>query len=455
MSGGAARAGSTGVAAESSDASGRLVAGAAGGAAKGAAGGGMHSAALGANAGAACVAASGGSQAGESGAPVSMSCAGAGAVGVNASAAGVSGSSVGAGGAGTHAAGAGTGGAVAAAESGSGAAGAAGQGGSAAVGGSGSAAPRTTSYRNPLNRAEGSDPWIVYHEGFYYLAATTWSSRMTIARAATLDGLRSAELVTVWEGDEPGRCCNFWAPELHFLEGRWYLYYTAGPSGMNTDNQRMHVLESEGTDPLGPYHYKARLFDPAVDLWAIDASVFRLNDKLYYVFSAWEGDNQNLYIAAMRNPWTLEGSRRRLSTPTYPWERVLANVNEGGVALQHGEDTFIVYSASACWGPEYKLGMLRYMGGDPLSEASWRKHPEPVFQRADDNRAFGPGHNGFFKSPDGSEDWIVYHANDSAAGVCDTKRTTRAQKVEWKADGTPDFGVPVPLDEELPGPSGE
>jgi GH43 family beta-xylosidase len=331
----------------------------------------------------------------------------------------------------------------------------AGQGGTAANGGAGGNVARTTSFRNPLNRAEGSDPWLVYHEGFYYLTATTWSSRLTIARASTLDGLRSAEPATVWEGDEPRRCCNFWAPELHLLDGRWYLYYTAGPSGMNTDNQRMHVLESEGSDPLGPYHYKARLFDPAIDLWAIDASVFRLNDKLYYVWSAWEGDNQNLYIAAMRNPWTLEGARRRLSTPTYPWERELANVNEGGVALQHGDDTFIVYSASACWGAEYKLGMLRYMGGDPLSESSWRKHSEPVFERADDNRAFGPGHNGFFKSPDGSEDWIVYHANDSAAGVCDTKRTTRAQKVNWKADGTPDFGVPAPLDKELPGPSGE
>lgn len=337
--------------------------------------------------------------------------------------------------------------------------GAARQAGAAAAGGAGvggaGGPQRSTTFRNPLNRAEGSDPWLVYHEGFYYLTATTWSSRLTIARASTLDGLRTAQPMTVWEGDDPGRCCNMWAPELHLLDGRWYLYYTAGPMGMNTDNQRMHVLESEGTDPLGPYHYKARLFDPAVDLWAIDASVFRLDGKLYYVYSAWDGDNQNLYIAAMRNPWTLQGGRKRLSTPTYPWERVLANVNEGGVALQHGDDTFIVYSASACWGPEYKLGMLRYMGGDPLSESSWRKHPEPVFQRADDNDAFGPGHNGFFKSPDGTEDWIVYHANDTAQGVCDTKRTTRAQKIAWNADGTPDFGVPVSLTDELAGPSGE
>jgi GH43 family beta-xylosidase len=265
--------------------------------------------------------------------------------------------------------------------------------------------------------------------------------------------------MTVWEGDQPARCCNMWAPELHRLDGpsgkRWYLYYTAGPSGMNTENQRMHVLESEGTDPMGPYRYKARIFDPATDTWAIDASVFQLNGRLYYLYSAWEGQNQNLFIAAMSDPWTLSGGRRRLSAPTYPWERVLANVNEGAVALQRGDDTFIVYSASACWGPEYKLGMLTYLGGDPLIAASWRKSAQPVFARADDNDAFGPGHNGFFKSPDGTEDWIVYHANDRESGVCDTKRTTRAQKIEWNADGTPNFGTPVASGVELAGPSGE
>jgi GH43 family beta-xylosidase len=300
---------------------------------------------------------------------------------------------------------------------------------------------------------------LLYHEGYYYLAATTWSSELSMRRATTLEGLRDAQPVTVWRGDQPARCCNFWAPEFHLLDGpngkRWYFYYTAGPSGANTDNQRMHVLESASPDPLGPYTYKARIYDAGNDAWAIDASVFTLAGKLYYVFSAWEGENQNLYIAAMKNPWTLDGERRRLSTPTFAWERVTANVNEGAVALQHDDRTFITYSASACWGPDYKLGMLTYMGGDPLAASAWRKSPEPVFTRADRNAAFGPGHNGFFKSPDGTEDWIVYHANASASGVCDTKRTTRAQRFTWNTDGTPNFGTPVGVNVDLAGPSGE
>jgi GH43 family beta-xylosidase len=100
--------------------------------------------------------------------------------------------------------------------------------------------------------------------------------------------------------------------------------------------------------------------------------------------------------------------------------------------------------------------MLTYNGtGDPLNSASWVKSANPVFQRSNANGVYGPGHNGFFKSPDGTEDWIVYHANNSASGGCDMNRTTRAQKFTWNADGTPNFGTPVALGVTLTAPSGE
>jgi GH43 family beta-xylosidase len=314
-------------------------------------------------------------------------------------------------------------------------------------------------FRNPLNQSHGSDPWMVYYEGRYYLAATTWSpsSRpgLTMKSATTIRGLIEASPVSVYTDTDTSRCCNFWAPEFHLLDGpngrRWYFYYSGGPWKC-CDGQRMHVLESASTDPMGPYTYKARLHD-SIDGWAIDHSVLQLNGSLYLLFSAWAGNYQNIYIAPMSNPWTVSGKRVLISSPTYDWEREDGNVNEGPVALQHDGRTFIIYSASACWGPHYKLGMLIYNGGDPLSPNAWSKFPEPVFQAA--NGVYGPGHNGFFKSPDGTEDWIVYHANDSRLGGCDVKRTTRIQKFTWNSDGTPNFGSPLPLDTDIPVPSGE
>lgn len=311
---------------------------------------------------------------------------------------------------------------------------------------------------NQLNPYGGADPWLQYYEGYYYLATTTWRSDLIMMRSPTLAGLKTATPVQIYYETDPSRCCNMWAPEFYLLEGpngpRWYYYYSAGTSG-TLDNQRTHVLESEGTDPMGPYHYKARLFDPTNDGWAIDGSILQLEGALYFLFSSWVGPNQSVFIAPMSDPWTISGPRVLLTQPTYDWEKVGSNVTEAPVALYHDADVFVVYSASSCTTPDYKLGLLRYLGGDPLLSGSWEKHPEPVFQQSAENGVYASAHNGFFTSPDGSEHWIVYHANDSTSGGCDDGRTTRVQPFTWGADGLPDFGEPISKTTPIAAPSGE
>jgi len=274
-------------------------------------------------------------------------------------------------------------------------------------------------------------------------------------KAPTIAALKAAPPVQVWQDPTPERCCNFWAPEFFLLDGpdgrHWYGYFTGGAAGEDyVNSQFIHVIESVGTDPLGPYTYKGKL----VERNALDGSVLRLDGKMYAIYSVWN-ETQDLAIKEMSDPWTTVGEETALSRPTYPWERQEGTVNEGPVALQRDGHTFIVYSASACWGPNYKLGMLTYLGGDPLRVESWSKSPVPVFQRNDANGVFAPGHNTFFTSPDGSEDWIAYHANDQESDVCDMGRTPRIQKFGWHGDGTPDFGMPVAESTELAVPSGQ
>ncbi|WP_434739601.1 family 43 glycosylhydrolase [Micromonospora sp. SH-82] len=316
--------------------------------------------------------------------------------------------------------------------------------------------PRT--FVNPIKR-NGPDPWLTQHNGFYYLATTTWNSTITMRRSATLGGLATAPEQVIFNlAGRPNGCCNMWAPEFHLINGpngpRWYFYYTAGQNVADFNpTQRLHVLESAGTDPMGPYTFKA---DLGAD-WQLDASILTVNNRLYLLgtYNAGGSYGQSLFITPMSNPWTLSGSRVRLSSPTLAWERQTHPVAEGPEPLYRNGRTMIVYSASACWGPDYKLGLLTLTGSDPLNPAHWTKRSEPVFQRSDANGVFAPGHNGFFKSPDGTEDWIVYHANDSAGGGCDMNRSTRAQKFTWNADGSPNFGTPVRLGTALPVPSGE
>jgi GH43 family beta-xylosidase len=310
-------------------------------------------------------------------------------------------------------------------------------------------------FTNPIKR-NGPDPWLQHYNGYYYLATTTWNSTVTMRRSTTLGGLSSAVDSTVFNlSGMPNGCCNMWAPEFHLLDGpngkRWYLYYVAGRDVADYNpTQRLHVLESDSTNPMGPYHFKADLGNT----WELDPSILTVGGKLYLLGSYIDG-KQSLSITPLSNPWTISGARRTISGPTYSWETQTGAVNEGAEVLVHNGRTMIVYSASACWGPDYKLGLLTLTGSDPTSAASWTKRSTPVFQRNDANGVFAPGHNGFFKSPDGTEDWIVYHANDSAGGGCDMNRSTRAQKFTWNADGTPNFGTPVRLGVTLTAPSGE
>jgi len=295
-------------------------------------------------------------------------------------------------------------------------------------------------FQNPIN--PGPDPWMDYFEGNYYLA-TTQGDAIRMWKSPTVAGLKSMAPVTVWKDSDPSRSRGMWAPEFHFINNRWFFYYTATSSDNKDQNHRMHVLESAGTDPLGPYAYKGRLFNPTNDGYAIDGSVFQKPDgSWYFLWAAQPG--HVLTIARMANPWTLSGNGVVIPASGFG----CSEVREGPVVLQRNGKLFLVYSACDTGKPDYKLGMLiADENADVLDPKSWKQYPTPVFERNDANGVFGPGHNGFFRSPDGA-DWIVYHAK-TASNYTYQGRSTRVQKFTWRADGTPDFGVPYALTEML------
>ena len=322
---------------------------------------------------------------------------------------------------------------------------------------------QSETFTNPI-LPSGADPYSTYHDGYYYYTNTV-GDRIILWKTKSLANLSEAQKKTIWSPPEGTMYSEeIWAPEIHYIGGNWYAYFAADDG--NNKNHRMYVLENESKDPLvGEWKFKGKI-SAWPDRWAIDGNVFKYKKELYMIWSGWEGNTngqQNIYIAKMENPLKLEGKRVLISEPTYNWEKqgdlddennpAHVNVNEGPQYLEHDDNIFIVYSASGCWTDYYSLGLLSFTGEDILNPANWEKHPKPLFRTSVDNGVYAPGHNSFFKSADGTEDWILYHANSGPGEGCGGKRSPRMQKIDWKPNGTPYLGIPVSEDTVLKLPS--
>jgi GH43 family beta-xylosidase len=325
-------------------------------------------------------------------------------------------------------------------------------------------AQQGATFTNPL-LPSGADPYSFYKDGFYYYTHTT-GDRIVLWKTRSLADLKDAEYKTIFippAGTLYSK--ELWAPEVVYIDNKWYAYFAAD-DGKN-DHHRLYVLENTSPDPMqGSWTLKGKITDPS-DKWAIDGDVFQYKKQWYLIWSGWEGDTngqQNIYIAKLKNPWTIEGKRVCISSSTFDWEKKgdlhdavnppHVNVNEGPQALQHNGKLFIVYSASGCWTDYYALGLLSFKGGkNVLDSSNWVKSSQPVFKQSPENGVYAPGHNSFFTSPDGKENWILYHANDQPGQGCGRKRSPRAQKFTWNKDGSPNFGEPVKAGVSLAVPS--
>ncbi|WP_375388651.1 family 43 glycosylhydrolase [uncultured Amnibacterium sp.] len=297
-------------------------------------------------------------------------------------------------------------------------------------------------FQNPIKGA-GADPYVVrWHHGYYLVESRDGGIWVTRSPRDDLVGIASGTAERIWTFPTSGpACADLWAPELHRIGSRWFVYYAATTCDGDNANHRMFALESATDDPQGAFTNAGAVTD-AADRWAIDGTRFRWHGIDYFVWSGWPGGSdgqQDLYIARMSSPTRLVGTGVRLSTPTRPFERHGAPIEEGPQALIHDGVLRIVYSASGSWTDHYGYGMLTATSDDLLSPRTWQKSPVPVF--ASDDEATSPGHGSFVKSPDGTEDWMVYHVARYRGAGWD--RQIDAQRFTWSLTGAPVFGRPV------------
>lgn len=305
----------------------------------------------------------------------------------------------------------------------------------------------------------GADPWVYKHTDGYYYNTFANASGVVIRRSKTITGLEAGERRLAWTPVKGTMySSNVWAPEMHYLQdsdgkSKWYIYFAAD-NGTNA-NHRMYVLENDSENPMtGTWEFKGKITDSS-DRWAIDGTVLTVNGKHYFIWSGWEetdGSFQNLYIAEMSDPRTISSERVLLSTSEYDWESSPARINEGPQVTIKGDTINLVYSANGSWTDSYCLGLITAkIGDDLMSPASWVKKDTPIFSSA--NGVNGPGHHSIVTSPDGTEDWIIYHAARWPGSGW--TRKVHTQKFTWNADNTPNLGQPVDPNSPIATPSGE
>lgn len=306
-------------------------------------------------------------------------------------------------------------------------------------------------FHNPLV-LQRADPQVsLQPDGWYYFTATVPEyDRIELRRARSLDGLGTAPAKVVWRKHASGAMgAHIWAPEMHRIGGKWYIYFTAAPSDKIWEI-RLFVLENDAADPFKGEWVERGQLKTGWESFALDATTFENRGQRYLLWAQRAPDGSkgtNIYIARMASPLTIEGRAVMLSKPEYAWERQKYAVNEGPAGLVKKGRVFVTYSASAT-DARYCMGMLSARAdADLLDPHAWTKSPEPVFSSSAKNGQWGPGHNSFTTTPDGWTDVLVYHARNyreiQGDPLHDPNRDTRAQAVRWRADGTPDFGEPV------------
>jgi beta-xylosidase len=280
----------------------------------------------------------------------------------------------------------------------------------------------TITWTNPITHESGPDPFIVRAEGRYYLITTglaadgrflpIWVSSdlvsWTFVRGAVVRGAEGS-----WNR------YNFWAPEILFHEGRYWLYYTAKPTDdENNAGNRVGLAVSD--QPDGPYEDIGVVVDHA----SLDGSPFREADGTLWLYYVTDHGNLRghepgkLWVDRLIEPGRVAERPVRL-IERHPWQ-------EGPAVLRQADGRYrLTYSLGGWRGDKYHV--VQAVGDRP--DGPFVESDRVLMKSTDAVK--GPGHHNFFTGPDGLP-WLIYHGWDPAF----TQRYPRIDRCSADVDGT-------------------
>lgn len=344
----------------------------------------------------------------------------------------------------------------------------------------------TYTVNGTIKQTQYPDPFIKYRadphitkgsDGYYYFTASypinggydpEGYDRIVLRRSRTLEGLagtvgldgqaeHGVHEIVIWDEQNAatnGR--NIWAPEIHQIKGKWYVFFTASTSKTDVWAIRPAVIACGGDgDPFKPENWdlEAQFNVPvtgdtmAFNSFSLDMTCFE-SGGIYYVAWAQYVDSgySSLLIATIdpEHPWMLTSKSVKLSVPSYAWEKATDGdgmIDEGPAVIKKDGKVYLAFSASSVnW--SYCVGVITAQeGADLLDVMNWTKNPYPVLATDDLVNQNGPGHNSFTVDEFGNP-VIIYHARTPGeregsgnGGLGDPGRHARVKPVHFAADG--------------------
>ncbi|MGG6293891.1 glycoside hydrolase family 43 protein [Leptolyngbya sp. AN02str] len=310
-------------------------------------------------------------------------------------------------------------------------------------------------YTNPVYSQYFADPFVWRYQDVYYAIGTGPAEAVGQVDAADQSHvfplLQSRDLVN-WmkagqalQRPDPALGDNFWAPEVVYSEGLFYLYYSVGHQ-----DKRHQLRVATSAHPLGPYEdVGLPLIDPSTCPFAIDPSPFQDDDGQWYLFYAQDFLDRDenvragtaLVVDRLHRMTQLAHQPKTVLRARHDWQRFLVNrpmygsvydwhTLEGPCVRKHGDRYYCFYSGGRWETENYGVdyGVADQVMG-PYSDAGNEAGPRVLRSRP--GQILGPGHNSMILSPDGHTEYVVYHAWDAKM----TARQMRIDRLRWTAEG--------------------
>lgn len=233
---------------------------------------------------------------------------------------------------------------------------------------------------------------------------------------------------------------NFWGPEVYAYNGAYYMVYSA--SRMIGEQKRHSIGLAKAETPAGPFFdvYDRPLFAP--DYSVIDASLLFDDDGRVYLFYSRDCSENTVAGKRTSQIYGIElkpdlsatiGEPVLLTTPDTSWEFQSGNTrwNEGPCVFKENGMYYLLYSANYYASNSYSVGYAT--ASSPLG--AYTKYANNPILKGDGVSVAGTGHCNVFRSPDGKDLYMVYHAQTDVANPSGNRKPC-IDKLIVGADGT-------------------